>query len=193
MAKAAAGEIRLGVIGLGRVWDSRHRPALGRLRDRFEVTALCDEVTRRAEIEAKHLDCRAMTGLIALVNSPDVDAIAWLAPQWFGTHPISLARRAGKPIYCGVPLPDDPTPLDQIAATLTIGQGEARIFWPAEILYPTSPLDPTEAIAISEATLRRFHQMIHDPTTTAAPWNEVLATAQAVIAAQRERLAGREP
>ena len=44
--------LRVGVIGLGRLWEARHKPALARLRDRFQVTAVYDQVVRRAEIEA---------------------------------------------------------------------------------------------------------------------------------------------
>ena len=157
------------------------------------MTALYDQVTRRAEIEANQLDRRAMAGLVALVSSPDVDALAWLAPQWFGAHPVDLARRAGKPIYCGVPLPDDPEALDRLDATLSIGPGSARIFWPAETLQLAGPLDPTAAIAVCEATLRRFHQLIHDQSAPSTPWDEVLTSARATIAAHRHRPAGSEP
>ncbi len=110
----AANKIRLGVVGLGRLWESRHKPALARLKDRFEVTAVYDQVARRAEIEARPLGCRAHDSLSALVAAPEVDAVAWLAPQWFGPHAVELAARAGKPIYCAVPLPEDDAELDRL-------------------------------------------------------------------------------
>ncbi len=114
----AAGKIRLGVIGLGRLWEARHKPALARLQDRFEVTAVYDQVARRAEIEARQLGCRALDGLSELVHSPDVDAVLWLAPQWFAAYPVELAARAGKPIYGGVPLPEDLGELDRLDALI---------------------------------------------------------------------------
>src|SRR3954447_5572938 len=83
--------IRVGVIGLGRLWEARHKPALARLRDRFQVTAVYDQVLRRAEVEAGHLGAAAVEGISALVARPDVDVVHVLTPQWFGLHPIELA------------------------------------------------------------------------------------------------------
>src|SRR3982750_4065181 len=65
--------LRVGVVGLGRLWEARHKPALARLHDRFAVTAVYDQVHRRAEIEAAQLGCAAVEGLTALVERPDVD------------------------------------------------------------------------------------------------------------------------
>ncbi len=96
--------LRLGVIGLGRLWEARHKPALLRLSDRFQVTAVYDQVLRRASLEARHLGCAVCEGLTALIERPDVDAISLVGPQWFGLHPIRLACRLRKPIYCALPV-----------------------------------------------------------------------------------------
>ena len=65
--------LRVGVIGLGRLWETRHKPSLARLEDRFRVTAVYDPVYRRAELEAAQIGCAACEGLAALVERPDVD------------------------------------------------------------------------------------------------------------------------
>jgi predicted dehydrogenase len=96
--------LQVGVIGLGRLWETRHKPSLARLQDRFQVTAVYDQVFRRAELEAEQLGCVACEGLTALVDRPDVDVIYLLTPQWFGLHPAYLACKAGKGVYCGLPL-----------------------------------------------------------------------------------------
>src|SRR4051812_25461102 len=96
--------LRVGVVGLGRLWEARHKPALAKMKDRFTVVAVYDQVARRAEIEAGQLGCRAVDGLIAAVDRPDVDVVYLLTPQWFGLHPIEVACSAGKPIYCALPL-----------------------------------------------------------------------------------------
>ncbi len=93
--------LRVGVIGLGRLWETRHKPSLARMGDRFRVTAVYDPVYRRAELEATQIGCAACEGLAALVERPDVDVIYLLSRQWFGLHPIGLACAAGKPVYCG--------------------------------------------------------------------------------------------
>jgi predicted dehydrogenase len=100
---------------LGRLWETRHRPSLARLNDRFRVTAVYDQVHRRAELEATQLGCAASEGLAALVNRPDVDVIYLLSRQWFGLHPIALACEAGKPVYCAVPLANDLKELETLA------------------------------------------------------------------------------
>ncbi len=107
--------LRVGVIGLGRLWETRHKPSLARLDDRFRVTAVYDPVFRRAELEATQIGCAACEGLAALVERSDVDVIYLLSRQWFGLHPIGLACAAGKPVYCALPLADDLAELDMLA------------------------------------------------------------------------------
>jgi predicted dehydrogenase len=107
--------LRVGVIGLGRLWETRHRPSLARLTDRFRVTAVYDQVHRRAELEAAQLGCAASEGLAALVDRPDVDVIYLLSRQWFGLHPVALACEAGKPVYCALPLANDLAELEMLA------------------------------------------------------------------------------
>jgi predicted dehydrogenase len=130
--------LRVGVIGLGRLWEARHKPALAKLRDRFVVTALHDQVHRRAEIEAVQLGCAAVEGMKALVERADVDAVYVLAPQWFGTFPIELACAAKKPIYCALPLTGGREATEALAASVeasgTLFMPEfARRFYPATL------------------------------------------------------------
>jgi predicted dehydrogenase len=107
--------LRVGVIGLGRLWETRHKPSLARLDDRFRVTAVYDPVYRRAELEAAQLGCAAVEGLSALVERPDVDVIYLLSRHWFGLHPIGLACAAGKAVYCALPLAADLDELETLA------------------------------------------------------------------------------
>src|SRR5664279_155996 len=96
--------IRIGLIGLGDVWQVRHAPALRALADRFEVRAICDPVRHRAEQAAAEFGADAVDGYHMLVQREDVDAVFVLSPQWFGAMPILAACDAGKAIYCGVGL-----------------------------------------------------------------------------------------
>jgi predicted dehydrogenase len=126
------------VIGLGRLWEARHKPALARLRDRFQITAVYDQVYRRAEIEAAQIGCAAAEGLHALIERPDVDALYLLTPQWFGLQPIEIACRAKKPVYCALPWVGEPAELAPLA-TLIEQSGIpfmpefARRFYPATL------------------------------------------------------------
>lgn len=130
--------IRLGVIGLGRLWEARHKPALLRLRDRFQVVSVYDQVARRGAIEAASLRCEAAEGLRQLIERRDVDAVYLLTPQWFGTHPIRLACEAGKPIYSALPPASDPEGFERIAPIIRESGVPfmtelARRFYPASL------------------------------------------------------------
>ncbi len=129
--------LRVGIVGLGRLWEARHKPALAKLKDRFVVVAVYDQVARRAEIEANQIGCQALDGLVELIERPDVDAIYLLTPQWFGLHPIELASKAGKAIYCALPLAGEAAELDRLDGLV---RGSAVPFMPefARRFYPTT-------------------------------------------------------
>ncbi len=96
--------LRVGLIGLGDVWQTRHAPALRTLADRFEVRAICDPVRHRAEQAATDFHAEAVDGYHLLVQRENVDVVFVLSPQWFGAMPILAACEAGKAIYCAVAL-----------------------------------------------------------------------------------------
>ncbi|MBS0210386.1 MAG: Gfo/Idh/MocA family oxidoreductase [Planctomycetes bacterium] len=93
-------KLRVGLVGLGTAWESRHRPALRTLGDRFEVRAVCDPVVHRAEQAAREWNAETVDGFRALAQRPDVDVVMILAPQWFGYLPVLAACDAGKAVYC---------------------------------------------------------------------------------------------
>jgi predicted dehydrogenase len=93
------GPVRVGVIGLGRRWRQRYRPALRSLRDRFLVQAVCDQVPRRALAEARRQGCAAAAGPAALLET-DIEAVLLLETQWFGLWPVERACDLGKPVLC---------------------------------------------------------------------------------------------
>ena len=169
--------LRVGVIGLGRLWETRHKPSLARLEDRFRVTAVYDAVYRRAELEAAQIGCAACEGLSALIERPDVDVIYLLSRQWFGLHPISLACAAGKPVYCALPLADDLSELESLAKLV---EQSGIVFMPefARRCYPATlrlkellatQLGPPRLI-VGQSRLYGFDRYaIPGPTTQIAP------------------------
>ena len=100
-------KLRVGLVGLGQNWEVRHRPALRALGDRFEVTAVCEQIALRAEHAARDFGATAIDGFRALAQRPDVDALLMLAPQWYGYLPILAACDAGKAVYCATSLEID--------------------------------------------------------------------------------------
>ncbi len=94
-------KLRLGLVGLGPSWASRHRPALQSLASRFEVRAVCDPVAHRAQQVAGELGARAVEGFHSVAAAEDIDALAILSARWFGPLPILAACDQGKAVYCG--------------------------------------------------------------------------------------------
>ena len=101
-------KLRVGLVGLGNDWDSRYRPALNALSDRFEVRAVCEEVAHLAESAARQFSAVAVDGYQAMLRRDDIDALLMLAPQWYGALPILAACDAGKSVYCATSLVTDP-------------------------------------------------------------------------------------
>ena len=93
-------KLRIGIVGLGESWESRHRPALRALADRFEVRAVYAEVAHLAERAAQDFHVRAADGFRSLAERPDIDAVLILSPEWYGPLPILAACDAGKAVYC---------------------------------------------------------------------------------------------
>ena len=92
--------LRVGIIGLGRRWQKRYRPALLGLPERFEVRAVCDGITQLAINEAHRLGCAAAAGPTQLAESADIDVVLLLDPPWYRLWPLEAACRARKPVFC---------------------------------------------------------------------------------------------
>jgi predicted dehydrogenase len=122
-------KLRVGIVGLGDQWETRHLPALRALADRFEVRGICEQVTHRAERAASQLGTVAMDGFRALVAREDIDAVLCLAEQWYGITPILAACDHGKAVYSAIDLPVDA----QEAQALRARVDEAGIAFMAEL------------------------------------------------------------
>ena len=90
-------KLRVGVIGLGEVWQQRHAPALRMLADRFEVRAVCDQVAHRAQQAAAEFNA-ARGGRVSRPG-PSRGPGRGLDPLppvvWGAAHPGGLRRRQG--------------------------------------------------------------------------------------------------
>ena len=92
-------KLRIGLIGLGETWQSRHRPALRMLQDRFEVRAVYSTISKLAEDCAAEFEADPVDGYRALVARCDIDAVMVLQRSWLGWLPVMAACEAGKAIY----------------------------------------------------------------------------------------------
>jgi predicted dehydrogenase len=98
-------KLRVGIVGLGGQWESRHLPALRALADRFEVRGICEQVGHRAAKAAAAIGSEPVDGFRALIARDDVDAILYLADQWYGATPVLAACDHGKAVYSAISLP----------------------------------------------------------------------------------------
>ena len=98
-------KLRVGIVGLGNQWDSRYLPALRSLADRFEVRGICDQVAHLAQRAATELGAAAVDGYRSLASRDDIDAILYLADQWYGATPILAACDFGKAVYSAISFP----------------------------------------------------------------------------------------
>ncbi|MFM8636042.1 MAG: Gfo/Idh/MocA family protein [Planctomycetia bacterium] len=100
-------KLRVGIVGLGSQWESRYLPALRALADRFEVRGICEQVAHLAERAASAFNAVPADGFRALTARDDIDAILYLADQWYGATPILAACDHGKAVYSAISLPFD--------------------------------------------------------------------------------------
>lgn len=112
-------KLRVGVVGLGAMWESRYRPALRALSDRFVVRGVCEEVGHRAAQAAKEFRAAPVDGFSALARRGDIDAVLLLDRQWYGALPILAACDAGKAIYCAADLDTEPERAREIKDRVT--------------------------------------------------------------------------
>ena len=118
MRGRADGRVRLGVIGLGTVAQAVHLPLLGRHRDRFQVTAVCDlsaelsaAVTERFGLGAA-ARCRSAAELL---DGGLVDAVLILTSGSHGAVAAAALER-GLAVFCEKPLAYTLAEADQLAA-----------------------------------------------------------------------------
>ncbi len=107
-------KLRIGLIGLGDAWQSRHRPALRVLQDRFDVRAVYSPVAKLAENAANEFQADAVDGYRALVRRCDIDAVMVLKRTWHQWLPVLAAAEAGKAIYWAGDLDFNPQANDPV-------------------------------------------------------------------------------
>jgi predicted dehydrogenase len=107
-------KLRVGLVGLGDQWNTRHRPALRALSDRFEVRAICCEIADKSRQVAAEFGATAMDGFRAMIERDDIDAVLALATDWVGPLPIIAACEAGKAVYSSAALDISPDQAKEI-------------------------------------------------------------------------------
>lgn len=75
--------IRIGLIGTGMAWEKLHRPAYDRLKDKFEITAICEKNKEKAENVAQTLGIPSENiygDYNEMLRSASIDAVDIMVP-----------------------------------------------------------------------------------------------------------------
>ena len=68
-------KLRIGLIELGEAWQTRHRPALQILHERFDVRAVYTSVSKLGETCAREFQADLLDGYREMVSRHDIDAV----------------------------------------------------------------------------------------------------------------------
>ena len=126
--------IRMGIIGLG--WWGKQIVTCLSDSSRFKVVAGCDIDTKMAAPFAASHRFDLTENYRALLNRPDVDAVAVVTPHLLHEEMAVEAFRAGKHVFCEKPLALTAASAERILAACTktgtvLGIGHERRYEPA--------------------------------------------------------------
>ena len=161
--------LRVGLVGLGEAWESRHRPALRALGDRFEVRAVCTDVSAIADRTAREFEAVPVDGFRALAFRPDVDAVLLLSPDWYGPLPILAACDAGKAVYCASALDIAPNRAGEIRSRVEQSGVAFMAEFPRRVTPATLRLKELIATCLGQPRLLFCHERLKRPPTNGHP------------------------
>lgn len=95
--------VNVGVINPGPDWEARYDPALLRLQERIQLTAVTGEVAARAEQLANAHRARWVSGVRQLFADPAVEAILLAEPGWRGDWLLATAAAGNKSVLFAEP------------------------------------------------------------------------------------------
>jgi predicted dehydrogenase len=161
-------KIRIGLIGLGDAWQTRHRPALRMLHDRFDVRAVFSSVAKLAENSAIEFQADAVDGYRALVSRCDIDAVMVLQRTWLGWLPMLAASDAGKAIYWAGDLDFDPEKDDNVRKTIEQSGVAFMVEFPRRLAPATLRLKELIATQLGSPRMVFCHRRMPDEGESAA-------------------------
>lgn len=158
-------KLRIGVVGLGDAWESRHYPALRSLPERFEVKAFSTEVSCRAEKAAAEFRAEAVGSFRALAARPDIDAVLVLSSEWYGPLPILAACESGKAVYISTALELHPQAAQSIRNRVEDTGVACMVELPRRHAPATLRLKELIATRLGRPKLLFCHERLHEPAS----------------------------
>src|SRR5262245_53429545 len=141
--------IRLGVVGVGRIWMRTHQAILATLTDVFQPAAFCDaRAERRAAIAAEFPAALVLADVQQLLALPALDAVLVLTPLALNAPIAQAALRAGKDVIMEKPIARSVAEGQELIATAR--QRGKRLFVTEQFVYRTMGEKLIELIASGE-------------------------------------------
>ena len=153
-------KLRIGLIGLGDLWQTRYRPALRMLDDRFDVRAVYSTISKLAESTAAEFQADPIDGYRSLVCRCDIDAVVILKRCWLGWLPALAACQAGKAVYWGAGLDFDPIQEMPVRDAIEKSGVSFMAELPRRFAPATLRLKELIATRLGAPTLIRVHRQI---------------------------------
>lgn len=98
-----AEQIKIGVVGLGRIGMSVHRECLKARPDKFQVVAACDLIPERCEKYAEEFGCRTYGNIEELIADPEVEVVDIATRSCDHYKHAKMALLAGKSVLVEKP------------------------------------------------------------------------------------------
>jgi scyllo-inositol 2-dehydrogenase (NADP+) len=96
---------KVGVIGVGLIWQKVHQPILQKMQDEFELVAFCDaSAERRSEIAEQYPGCPVFADYNELLALDAVEVVLSLMPIPLTPVVVKAALEAGKDVVTEKPL-----------------------------------------------------------------------------------------
>ena len=107
----------MGIIGLGLAWERLHAPALERLKEKFEIVAVCDSNAEKAASTSRYLDLpAAYDDYKEMLGRPDIEAVLSLVPIAGNFETAAAVMRSGKHLVAEKPFASSPDAARELIA-----------------------------------------------------------------------------
>ncbi len=104
-------KLRLGVIGIGLAWDRLHYPAFQQLTDQYEIIAVCDKESSKAQGFGQKIGLATENiydDFVKLLERDDLDVVDVLVPITENFEIYEAAILAGKDLIAEKPFASTP-------------------------------------------------------------------------------------
>ncbi|MHB8064651.1 MAG: Gfo/Idh/MocA family protein [Ruminiclostridium sp.] len=110
-------KMRIGVVGLGLIWEKVHMPIIDKMTESFEITAFCVRDAQKIKRwQVKYPSASAYTDYNELVKDDNIDAVIVATPITLNAVVTKAALKAGKHVFVEKPLSCFVNEVDELIA-----------------------------------------------------------------------------